>query len=109
MYKAYYSPANADSALGRLRAILDHLTQQIKSQQARGSAYLVGDTLTAADVQWADVCQMLNPYPHEQNPMPSFLRKSWGVVASSLEDYDPVLIEQRDAIFTGHLELPIDF
>lgn len=109
MYKDYYSPASADRALGRIKEILDHLAQQIKSQQARGSAYLVGDTLTAADVHWAYFSQMLNPYPHEQNPMPSFLRKSWGVVASSLEDYDPVLIEQRDAIFTGHLELPIDF
>ena len=109
MYKDYYSAARAERALRRIREILDYLTDQIAVQKARGSDYLVGDSLTAADVHWAYFSQMLDTYPHEQNPMPRFLRKSWGVVAGSLGHYDPILIEQRDAIFTAHLELPIDF
>ncbi len=109
MYKDYYSPAGADRALGRIREILDYLTERIRFQHAKGSNYLVGNALSAADVHWAYFSQMLDTYPHEQNPMPGFLRKSWGLVAGSLGEYDPTLIEQRDTIFREHLELPIDF
>ncbi|MFT6432235.1 MAG: hypothetical protein ACJAVI_000270 [Candidatus Azotimanducaceae bacterium] len=109
MYKDYFSTEKADRALQRIRQILDCLTQQIKSQRHIGSKYLVGNRLSAADVHWAYFSQMLETYPHEQNPMPGFLRKSWSVVGASLGEFDPVLVEQRDAIFTEHLELPIDF
>ena len=109
MYKDYYSAAQAERALTRVREILDCLTNQIKTQQSKGSQYLVGNSLTAVDVHWAYFSQMLETYPHEQNPMPRFLRKSWSIVAASLKEFDPILIEQRDAIFTEYLELPIDF
>ena len=109
MYKDYYSSEQAARALQRLREILDCLTQQIGSQRDKGSKYLVGTSLSAADVHWAYFSQMLETYPHEQNPMPGFLRKSWRVVGDSLGEFDPILVKQRDAVFAEHLELPIDF
>lgn len=107
MYRDYYD-STADPAV-RVQEVLDLLTTQIKAQRAAGSRYLVGGHLSAADVYWAFFSQLLMALPPEQNPMPSFLRKSWGMVALALGDQDPVLIEQRDEIFAHHLELPLSF
>lgn len=111
MYRDYYENKNDKGAnpAARVQEVLDLLATQIKVQRAAGSRYLVGNSLTAADVYWAFFSQLLEALPPEQNPMPSFLRKSWGMVAAALGESDPVLIEQRNEIFAEHLELPLSF
>ena len=109
MYRDYYSVADADQAVLRIRAILDMLTSQISAQRQRGSQYLVGDSLSIADIYWAYFSQLLHTYPPETNPVPDFLRKSWGMVGQAIGDFDPVIIEQRDQTFERHLELPFTF
>jgi len=107
MYRDYYDNT-ADPAV-RVQEVLDLLAARIKSQRAANSPYLVGERLSAADVYWAFFSQLLEALPDEQNPMPSFLRKSWGMVAQAIGAQDPILIEQRDEIFAKHLELPLTF
>lgn len=107
MYRDYYD--NSSDPAARVQEVLDLLAVQIKNQKAAGSEYLVGDNLTAADVYWAFFSQLLSALPDEQNPMPNFLRKSWGMVAMAIGKQDPVLLEQRDGIFAKHLELPLSF
>ena len=109
MYRNYYSVTDADQAVDRVRSILAMLSAQITAQRQRGSQYLVGDSLSIADIYWAYFSQILDAYPPEKNPVPGYLRKSWGVVGQSLGSFDPILIEQRDQTFDRHLALPFTF
>lgn len=100
-----YDPAQVDFAKGRIAEILDYFTRHIKAQ---GSEYLVADQFTAADIYFAYISNAFGPQPHELNPMPEGLRKSYELVPS-IFDVDPVLIEFRDHLFEKHLELPLTF
>jgi len=110
MFRDYqYSAEAATTGLDKIERFLDFLASHVKSQQEAGSGYLVGNTLTAADVFWAYFSNMLQTLPQEQCPVPDGLRRTWGVLGKSVSGYDPVVIEQRDRIFTEHLTLPMDF
>ena len=110
MYRDYgYGDDTIDYSLQRVQIVLDMLSHQIASQKAAGSSYLVGDSLSAADVYWAFFSQLLQSLPPEDNPMPDGLRGAWAQVARALEGYDSSLIEQRDFIFANHLTLPLEF
>lgn len=110
MYRDYYRVADADQAVDRVREILERLAAQIHGQQAAGSDYLVGDTLSFADIYWAYFSQLLDAYPPEKNPVPDGLRTFWGMVPAALNGaFDPVLLAQRDGIFDRHLALPMRF
>jgi hypothetical protein len=110
MFSEYrYDPALVEDNITRVQGFLDYLANHITNQVARGSHFLVGSELTAADLYWAYFSNMLEPLPHEQCPMPDGLRAVWGVVAQSIAGYDPILIEHRDRILVDHLELPLSF
>ena len=110
MFREYgFSEAAVITAIERIEQILEYLAETIKSKKAAGSVYLVGDSMTAADIYWACFSNMLEALPHELNPMPDSLRQGWGALAKGISGYDPLLIEQRDAIFEKHLWLPLEF
>jgi glutathione S-transferase len=110
MFQQYgFSEAAVKTAIERVEQILSYLTKTIKSQKAAGSIYLVGESMTAADIYWACFSNMLEALPPEVNPMPDSLRQGWGALAKSISGYDPILIEQRNAIFAKHLWLPLEF
>ena len=110
MFREYgFSKQAFEKAVDRAEQILAYLTKTIKAQKASGSIYLVGKSLTAADIYWAYFSNMLEALPHNVNPMPDSLRKGWGAFAKGISGYDPTLIEQRDAIFDKHLLLPLEF
>ena len=110
MYKEYqYDPNSVAAAVNRIESFLGYLTEKVKTQNERGSIYLVGDSFSAVDVYWAFFSQMLEALPPEQNPMPDGLRQSWGALARGISGYDPLLIEQRNRIFEQHLWLPLEF
>lgn len=110
MYAEYqYEAGKIEGAKHHIEGLLHDLASRIKAQKEQGSAYLIGSQLTAADVYWAYFSNMLEPLPPEQNPIPDGLRQIWGVLASTISDYDPVLIEYRDNIFADHLTLPLTF
>ncbi|MGI9324092.1 MAG: glutathione binding-like protein [Pseudomonadales bacterium] len=109
MYRDYYDVRQVEDAVTKIQAFLNTLSAQIKRQRAAGSDYLVGDALSLADIYWAYFSQLLEALPPEQNPMPDFLRKSWGAVSAALGEFDPELIAQRNRTFERHLELPLSF
>ena len=110
MFQEYgFSEQAVIDATARVEQILGHLTMLIKTQREKGSIYLIGDSLSAADIYWACFSNMLEALPHEQNPMPDSLRQGWSALAAGISSYDSVLIEQRNAIFERHLWLPMEF
>jgi glutathione S-transferase len=111
MLKDYqYSPEAAAAALGKLQPILARITAQLAGQQRLGSDWLVGDSLTAVDIYWAFFSQLLRPFPEEICPMPSFLRKSYGMLEPMLDESPaPILFEHRDRVLERHIKLPLEF
>lgn len=94
----------------RVADILRMLAARLASQQAAGSAYLVGDALSAADIYWAAFSNMVEPLPEADNPMPAQIRALYeDVFGPAAEALDPALIAHRDRIYREHLALPLQF
>lgn len=105
-----YSPEAADSSGYQIAEILDVLNNQLKSQAAKGSRFLVSDQLTALDIYWSAACGLLAPMEEARCPMFDGFRGPYGnthaAIAKSLSDE---LLAHRDFIYQQYLELPIVF
>jgi glutathione S-transferase len=109
-WKYGYSPAGADAAVIRVRDITSLFAERLRGQRTRGSRFLVGDELTAADLYWAAFATMLVPLPPEQCPIPEFMRPLYELSRHpSGLSCDSVLIDHRDFIVETYLRLPMDF
>ncbi|MGH8009069.1 MAG: hypothetical protein ACREQ3_18945, partial [Candidatus Binatia bacterium] len=105
-----YSPQNAAAAPAKMKPILEALSARLHKQQKAGSQYFIGDQLTALDLYWANMSQVVDPYPPEKNPMPDLFHLIWAPVRPAVGSaLDPILIAHRDFIYTQHLTLPLDF
>jgi glutathione S-transferase len=94
----------------RIIDILKMLTARLQSQQAAGSAYLVGMTLSAADIYWAAFSILFAPPPPEICPMTDGMRAFFATNAPEiLAALDPQLIAHRDRIFSEAFALPMSF
>lgn len=100
-------PAEAPA---RCADIARMLAARLHRQKAEGSDYLVGHSLTAADIYWMIHSMALEPLPHEVNPMPDWMRLSYEMIGPVLEGAkDPILLQHRDLMFARHFALPLDF
>jgi glutathione S-transferase len=83
---------------------------RLESQRANGSKYFIGDQLTALDIYWATFAALIDPLPHEINPMPDGLRRLYTntdpVIQAAVR---PILMEHREMMYRDHLETPLDF
>lgn len=101
--------AIADSP-ATLIEILRGLARQLHRQRERDLVYFAGDRLSAADVHWACLSQMISPLAPEHCPMPGWMRENYArlppEVAAAI---DPILIAHRDDVFQNHIGLPLEF
>lgn len=100
----------AAAAPQRAADVLKVLSATLARQQGAGRKYLVGTSLSAADLYWAAFAVLAKPLLVDLCPMPEFLR-GWyenvgPVVAGAL---DPALLAHRDRIYRDHLRLPMSF
>jgi hypothetical protein len=110
MYRDYgYSAEALAAAPDRISAIVDRLSRQAATQRESGRDYLVGEALSAVDVYWAFFSQLFDALPDTQNPMPDWLRATWGAASAAIGPIDPNLLDQRTRVFERHIELPLDF
>lgn len=101
-----YPPARAAA---RCAEIMRMLAERLHAQRARGSDYLVGDGLSAADLYWATFAVMLEPLPDALCPMAPGQRAMYTASDPALRAaLDPVLLRHRDLVYERHLELPVD-
>jgi glutathione S-transferase len=104
---------DADAAMNapqRIAGSLAALATQLKAQQARGTGFLVGDALSAADIHFVTFLNLVSPLPPEQCPMPDAFRA--GFTAREPEivaALDPALLAHRDRIFQAHFKNPMEF
>lgn len=110
LFREYgFSQAAVKASALRVEQTLSFLASTIHSQRAKGSEYLVGETLSLADVYWTYFSNLLKPLPTDVNPMPTDFRETWEAIAKGISGYDPVLIDYRDAMFDEHFTLPLEF
>ena len=105
-----WSEVATGGAAAACARILDFLAATLARQHAAGSLYLVGDSLSAADIHWACFSNMLAPLPAGDSPTPPWMRQAWAEtgpeIAAALA---PELIAHRDFVFREHVGLPLDF
>jgi glutathione S-transferase len=105
-----FRPDAVAKARGRLISILDGLAEQLRRQAARGSDYLVGSRLSAADVHWACFSVALRPFPDEFCPISPQFRAMYAATTPDIEAaLDPALFRHRDMVFERHIGLPMVF
>jgi glutathione S-transferase len=103
-----YRPEVGAAAGERVVELLGMLGRRLRAQQAAGSPYYVGDTLTAVDIYSATFMAMFHPLPHEQCPMEPTMRTAFETRDPQTDAaLDPVLLEHRDRLYAQHLELPL--
>jgi glutathione S-transferase len=110
MMKTYeVTDATIHAAPARIVDILRMLSRRLKVQRAAGSQYLVGDTISAADVYWACFSTMLEPLSDALCPMSEELRRSRTPTHPAiLAAKEPALLDHRDGMFERHLG-PLEF
>ena len=92
----------------RVCALLGMLAARLKAQQAAGSSYLVGATLTAADVYCATTMALFSPLPQAVCAMSATTRAAFETLdAATAAALDPVLLAHRDRVYAEHLVLPL--
>lgn len=103
-----YSPQAGAAATGRVTALLEMLSARLKTQREAGSAYYIGNTVTAVDVYSASVLGLIRPLPHDLCPMDTNVRTAFETRDQETDAaLDPILLEHRDLMYARHLALPL--
>ncbi len=104
----------SDAALGlsfqRMDVISAALERRLVAQEAQSSPYLVGDTLSVADIYCANFIGMIKPLPHDANPMPDFMRQTYTCQDPRVLSFVTGRLERhRDFIYREHISLPLHY
>jgi glutathione S-transferase len=98
------------AAIERLQAISTELDGRLLRQEAAGSDFMVGATVTAADFYWANFAGMVKPLGPEHNPMPDYMRTAYASVDEATRAcLTPRLEAHRDRMYQDYIALPLDF
>jgi glutathione S-transferase len=93
----------------RVADILNMISSRLKDQTARGIGFLVGDSLTAADIYWACFSNMIEPLPDDLCPIsPEMRQHRTPTHPLILAAKDPILLQHRDRMFRQYLG-PVEF
>ncbi|MDJ0878125.1 MAG: glutathione binding-like protein [Halieaceae bacterium] len=105
-----YSETSYASCEERLVEILGWLGDYLAERRANNCNYLVGDSVTAADLYLASFMGMLDPLPENLNPMPEQMRRAYSYRSEALAAaLDPLLLSHRDLVVQRHITTPLDF
>jgi glutathione S-transferase len=103
-----YRGDNGEPAGRRVIGLLGMFASRIARQRQRGSRYLIGDALTAADIYLATFMGLFAPLPNDVCPMPDVFRAGFTAMDDATRAaVDPILLEHRDEIYDKYLELPL--
>lgn len=104
-----YREADAAVANARVIVLMGELAAMLKAQKERGSDYLVGQMVTAADFYWAAFSNFVVIQPHEECPINPAARPMFeNTPAEITAAIDPILIEHRDRIMHTYYKLPLE-
>lgn len=97
-----------EAAGRRVVELLGMLARRLADQSKAGSAYYLGDTLTAVDIYSAAFMGMFKPLPPDLCAMDETMRRAMETLdPETAAALDPILLEHRDMMYREHLELPL--
>ena len=104
-----YNDADAKMANPRVIAFMQELAATLKAQKERGSDFIIGQSVTAADFYWATfsnfvVLQAPEDILLDQSVRPMFENTTADVTAA----VDPILLEHRDRILRTYFKAPLE-
>lgn len=100
---AKYGYRDEEDYAARVAGILEGLSARIA-----GRRFLVGDSLTAADIYWAAFSNLVSPMDEARLPMNPHMRVSWEAVPADIRGAASAeLMAHRDRIYDEYLELPV--
>ena len=104
-----YNETDGPLALERVLRLMNHLASLLDGQTSRGSAYLLGDSVTAPDFYWAAFSNLVQIQSAEECPLDAQIRTRFErqppVLAEALP---PSLIEHRDHIMRNFFKIPME-
>jgi glutathione S-transferase len=108
--KYRYSKEEAEVAPARIVESLNIFTTQLRDQQALGSSFLVGDRLSAVDIYFTAMMNLIAVLPKEQCPIPDQLRPGFTARDPAiLNALSPILLAHRQRIFDDYFKCPMEF
>ncbi len=107
--RKYNSGEGFEHSRTRVNAVVDLLARRLAAQAARGSAFLVGDVLSAADFYFAGFSNFLRGLPQDVCLMPAYYRVLCDDVLPHLRPVPEILFEHRDRIVRRYLTIPMSF
>ena len=103
-----YSPQAGADAGARVVQLQGLLAGRLHAQQAMGSRFYLGNSLSALDVYSATFMALLAPLPQAQCAMDPATRAAFETVDDSTRAaLDPALLAHRDMMYAQHLALPL--
>jgi glutathione S-transferase len=99
-----YESGTVLAAAQRVADIMRMVTSHLKEQANKGSGFLVGTSLSVADIYWACFSNMIEPLPDDLCPIsPEMRRHRTPTDPTILAAKDAILLEHRDRMFRQHL------
>ena len=104
----YSFVANGEPPLENVKRGLHLLDTLLAENQARGSAFFVGDALSALDIYWVYASNMASLLPPEDLPVMRFNREMYTGINEALASVlTERLLAHRDRVLRNHLECPV--
>jgi glutathione S-transferase len=108
--KYRYNRKDEEAASARIVDSLNVFATQLQDQRARGISFLVGDGLSAVDIYFTAMMNMVAPLPKEQCPMPDEFRLYFTATDQNIVSVlSPILLEHRGRIFNAYFRNPMEF
>lgn len=105
-----YEQSAVDAAGPMTAAILERLAEQLRQQQAQGSEFFVGSSLSVLDLYAAIfIGVMVQPLDDSLIPMPSGMRWAFTQAQHGVENIDPLLLDHCESIVRKYLAVPLQF
>ena len=105
-----YNDTDVAVANERIIQILNALAGQLRTQQAAGSEYFIGQTATAVDFYWTAVSWLLDMPPRARIPYHPDMAQWFGTRDQAVVDaIDPIRLKHRDRMLSQFFKNPLEF
>lgn len=109
LVRKYGSGTTGDYCKQRINQILGWLGSKLAAQKTRGSGFLVGDSLSAADIYWTAFSNLMSPMASDIVEVPEYYQGFGVPCMAAVEVPMDALFEHRNRIARDYFDTPLRF